>query len=436
MSANFEVVVVGAGPGGMAAAAIAAETGLRVCLLDDNRSPGGQIWRGLRSEESTKSPHGREYGRWAERLRRTNCEIWTGSQVIDHPAPKTLRLERDGEVYDLTYGRLVLATGARERFLPFPGWTLPGVTGAGGLQALVKAGLDVRGKRIVVAGTGPLLLAIAAGLKDAGATIVTICEQAPLSKLVRFGFTLAGLPAKIVEGLGYSKKLRGIPYRTGCWVTSADGPNRLTRVTITNGRSQWAHDCDWLACSFHLVPNLELPLLMGCAVSNSYVTVDRFQQSSVSGVACVGELTGIGGLEKALLEGEIAGWSAAGREDKACALSHRLKKLGKFARRLDEAFALRDELRGLCLPETIICRCEDVAHSTMQHCGSWREAKLHTRCGMGACQGRICGPQTEFLFGWRDRAVRPPVFPARLSTIAAVSDLGTAEANKVEHASQ
>jgi D-hydroxyproline dehydrogenase subunit alpha len=436
MTIQFDLAVVGAGPGGMAAATIAAEAGLRVCLLDDNRSPGGQIWRGLRSEESTKSPHGREYGRWAERLRRTNCEIWTGSQVIDHPAPKTLRLERDGEVYDLTYGRLVLATGARERFLPFPGWTLPGVTGAGGLQALVKAGLDVRGKRIVVAGTGPLVLAIAAGLKDAGATIVTICEQAPRSKLVKFGLILVGFPAKIIEGFGYARKLRGIPCRTGCWVKSADNSNQRARVTITDGRNEWAHDYDWLACGFHLVPNLELPLLLGCAVANGYVTVDGFQQSSVSGVACVGELTGIGGLEKALLEGEIAGWSAAGREDKACALSHRLKKLRKFARRLDEAFALRDELRSLCLPETVVCRCEDVVYSSMQQCSSWREAKLHTRCGMGACQGRICGPQTEFLFGWRDTAVRPPVFPARLSTIAAVSDLGTAEANKVEHASQ
>jgi NADPH-dependent 2,4-dienoyl-CoA reductase/sulfur reductase-like enzyme len=422
MISQFDLAVGGAGPGGIAAATIAAEAGLRVCLLDDNRTPGGQIWRGLRPEASTKSPHGGEYHRWSERLRRTKCEMWTGSQVIDHPAANTLRLQRDGAVCDLNYRHLVLATGARERFLPFPGWTLPGVAGAGGLQALVKAGLDVRGRRVVVAGSGPLLLAIAAGLKDAGATIVAIYDQAPLLNLVRFGFTLAAFPAKITEGFGYARKLRGISYRTGCWVRSADGSNRLTRITITNGQNQWAHDCDWLACGFHLVPNLELPLLLGCTVSNGYVAADSFQQSSVSNVACVGELTGIGGLDKALIEGEIAGCFAAGRKDKALSLFARRDKQRSFARRLDQAFALRNELRNLSSPQTIVCRCEDVDYSTLQHCSSWREAKLHTRCGMGPCQGRICGPQTEFLFAWKHAAVRPPIFPASLSSIAARSD--------------
>lgn len=422
MTIAFDVAVIGAGPGGIASATVAAEAGLRVCLLDDNRSPGGQIWRGLHPELSRTGPHGREFAIWNQRLRRTMCEIWTQSQVIDHPAPHTLRLERDGEVVDLSYRKLILATGARERFLPFRGWTLPGVTGAGGLQALVKAGLDVRGKSVVVAGTGPLLLAIAAGLRDSGAKIVAIYEQAPLSRLLRFGLTLTSHPGKIREGLGYATRLNGIRYRTDCWVKSAEGSTRLHSVTITDGERQWVDDCDWLACGFHLVPNLELPLLLGCAVSNGYVTVNEFQQSTVSDVACIGELTGIGGLEKALLEGQIAGWIAAGREDKARVPSPLLTKQRHFARRLDEAFALRDEIRNLCAPETIVCRCEDVGYSALQKCASFREAKLHTRCGMGACQGRICGPETEFLFGWRDAGVRPPILPAKLASIAAMID--------------
>lgn len=422
MTRAFDVAVVGGGPGGMAAATIAAEAGLSVCMLDDNRTPGGQIWRGLRPETTADSSHGREFAHWNERLRRTRCEIWTGSQVIDRPAPNVLRIERDGEVRGLTWGRLILATGARERFLPFPGWTLPGVTGVGGLQALVKAGLQVRGARVVVAGTGPLLLAIAAGLRDAGAKIIAIYEQAPLSKLFRFGFTLATHPAKISEGFGYARKLRGVTSRTGCWVKSAEGAGRLSRITVTDGRSKWTHDCDWLACGFHLVPNLELPLLFGCAVSNGFVTVNELQQSTVNDVACIGELTGIGGLEKALLEGQIAGWMAAGREDKARAFLPRLEKQRRFARRLSETFALRDELRDLSADETIVCRCEDVAYSALRACASWREAKLHARCGMGACQGRICGPQTEFLFGWRDHGVRPPILPAKLSSVAALPE--------------
>lgn len=406
----------------MAAATIAEEAGLSVCMVDDNRTPGGQIWRGLRAETTANNPHGREFAHWNERLRRTRCEIWTGSQVIDWPAPNVLKIERDGEVRDLTWRGLILATGARERFLPFPGWTLPGVTGVGGLQALVKAGLHVRGARVVVAGTGPLLLAIAAGLRDAGAKIIGVYEQAPLSKLVRFGFTLATHPAKISEGFGYARKLRGVTYRTGCWVKAADGAGRLSRITVTDGRRSWRHDCDWLSCGFHLVPNLELPLLFGCAISNGHVTVNEFQQSTVSDVACIGELTGIGGLEKALLEGQIAGWIAAGREDQARKLSPRVKQHRLFARRLSEAFALRDELRELSVDETIVCRCEDVVYSALRECASWREAKLHARCGMGACQGRICGPATEFLFGWRDRGVRPPILPAKLSSIAALPE--------------
>src|SRR6185369_10553151 len=125
-------------------------------------------------------------------------------------------------------------------------------------------------------------------------------------------------------------------YRTGCWVKCGEGSRRLERVTITNGRKEWMHECDWLACGFHLVPNLELPALMGCAMADGYVVVDEMQQSSVAGVACVGELTGIGGLEKALLEGEVAGWTAAGRVDKARSLAKPVRRMCKFARRLDE----------------------------------------------------------------------------------------------------
>ena len=430
MRTSVDVAVVGAGPGGIAAAAIAAEAGLGVCLLDDNRSPGGQIWRGLGPGTTKRNPHASEFAKWSTRLGRMNCEVWTGSQVIDLPGSNSLRLERDGELHDLSYRSLVLAIGARERFLAFPGWTLPGVTGAGGLQALVRAGLDARGKRVVVAGTGPLLLAIAAGLKDAGATIAAIYEQAPISKLAGFGVTLLGHFGKIVEGLGYARSLRGVAYRTGCWVKRGEGRERLERVIITDGREEWAHDSDFLACGFHLVPNLELPLLLGCAISESYVTVDEFQQSSVARVACVGEITGIGGLEKALLEGEVAGWFAAGREEKARALSPQMQKHRAFSRRLDRAFGLRDELRDLCAPETIVCRCEDVAYSTLKDCTSWRGAKLHARCGMGACQGRICGPQTEFLFGWRYGGVRPPAFPAKLASVAAIRR--TVEAQSTE----
>jgi D-hydroxyproline dehydrogenase subunit alpha len=419
---TFDLVVVGAGPGGMAAATIAAEAGMKVCLLDDNRSAGGQIWRGLRAEVAKQYPHGKEFLHWIHRLRKTNCEVRSGWQVTDHPGPSLLRVEHDAVFRDISYRKLILATGARERFLPFPGWTLPGVMGAGGLQALVKAGLGARGKRVLVAGSGPLLLAIAAGLADAGSTILAIYEQAPVSQLIRFGLSLAGHPEKLIEGMRYGRKLRHVPYRTGCWVTHVEGAERVERVVVTDGRNQWSHECDWLACGFHLVPNLELPRLLGCRIVDGHVSVDALAQSSVPGVACIGELTGVGGLEKALLEGQIAGFAAAGRESQARALTSRLRRMRTFAKRLDRAFRLRDELHSLAMPQTFVCRCEDVPHAELKECKSWREAKLHTRCGMGACQGRVCGAAAEFLFGWNDTGMRPPAFPSPVSAVAATID--------------
>ena len=419
MSASFDVVVVGAGPGGIAAAVVAAEAGRRVCLLGDNPTPGGQIWRGFRTETARKFPHGRDFSDWMARLQRTSCAVWQGWQAIDRPAPGLLRLERNGQGCDIELGALILATGARERFLPFPGWTLPGVMGAGGLQALVKGGLDPRGKRVVVAGSGPLLLAVAAGVASAGGSIEGIYEQAPLVRLAGFGLTLLGQPGKLAEGTRYRVKTLRAAYRTGSWVVRAEGRGRVESVTLTNGRKQWTQACDWLACGFHLAPNLELPRLLGCRIAGGRVAVDGLQQSSVQGVACVGELTGIGGMEKALLEGQIAGWAAAGCKAEARALTPRRQQMQRFAQRLDRAFALRPELRALTEAETVVCRCEDVTHAELEGRASWREAKLHTRCGMGPCQGRVCGGAAEFLYGWENTGARPPVYPATVSTLAA-----------------
>jgi NADPH-dependent 2,4-dienoyl-CoA reductase/sulfur reductase-like enzyme len=422
MTARFDVVVVGAGPAGIAAATIAAESGRRVCLLDDNAASGGQIWRGFRTETARSYTHGRSFLDWTQRLQRTDCEVWNGWQAIDAPSPGLLRLERDGETKDIAFARLILATGARERFLPFHGWTLPGVMGAGGLQALVKSGLDPTEKRVVLAGSGPLLLAVAAGLTKSGARIAGIYEQAESGPLAWFGLSLLGQPAKLAEGARYRMQTVYAPYRTGSWVVRAEGRGRVEQVIVTDGRKQWTVACDWLGCGFHLVPNLELPRLLNCRIHGGYVAVDSLQQSSVPHLACVGELTGIGGVEKALVEGQIAGWAAAGRDAEAHALARRRKKFEGFAMRMERAFALRPELRGLADDPTLVCRCEDVTHAALTQCHSWREAKLHTRCGMGACQGRICGTAAEFLYGWELLGVRPPVLPAKVSTMAAEAE--------------
>src|SRR4051812_37383394 len=170
---NAEVLIVGGGPAGIAAAVRAAESGKRVIILDDNPAEGGQIWRGQKTHVSDPQAAG-----WLRKLESNRPEILAGSRVVDgDPKQRTLRVETVAEAFDVRYEKLVLATGARELFLPFPGWTLPNVVGVGGLQALVKCGLPVAGKRIVVAGTGPLLLAVAAYLRKQGATVPAIAEQ-------------------------------------------------------------------------------------------------------------------------------------------------------------------------------------------------------------------------------------------------------------------
>jgi thioredoxin reductase len=377
-------------------------------------APGGQIWRG----GASKGKHSSEASSWLERLTASGVVLLCGKRVFHQPDTGVLMAEGVDDVYELNYRSLVLATGARERFLPFPGWTLPNVMGAGGLQAMLKSGLPIRGKRVVIAGTGPLLLAVASYLRNSGAEIPLICEQASWNKLVRFAAALIRYPGKIVQGFALRKEIAGIPLATSSWPLAAHGDQRLERVTISHaGKSETIH-CDYMACGFHLVPNTELPVLLGCRLRNGYVQVNDSQQTTVDKIFCAGEPTGIGGVDLALVAGQIAGLAATGKMNAARELFSKRAKFRQFARLLDETFCLRSELRNLPSPETLICRCEDVAYSRLREHTSWRAAKLHTRCGMGPCQGRICGPATQFLFKWVPDSVRPPVFPARVEDLA------------------
>lgn len=410
---RFDVLIVGSGPAGLSASWAAARAGKKVALVDDNPAPGGQIWRGDRSK--TRS-HGASRVR-LDRIERADVSLLFGHRVVAQPGPRALTAETMNGTVILQYDSLILTTGARERFLPFPGWTLPNVMGAGGLQALVKSGLPVEGRSVVVAGSGPLLLAVAVYLRQRGAKVTTIAEQVPAARVVRFGLGLIGSPSKLYQASQMKLALRGVPYRAGCWPTIARGDSRVETVTLTDGRRTWDEPCDYLACGFGLVPNVELARLLGCAVRNEGVVVDEWQRTSVEGVSCAGEATGIGGLEKSLVEGSIAGLAAAGDPRGARRLFSRRARAWKFAASLESAFALRAELRALAHPETIVCRCEDVTLSRILPWESARAAKLQTRCGMGPCQARICGPALEFLRGWPADSVRPPVFPARMESL-------------------
>jgi NADPH-dependent 2,4-dienoyl-CoA reductase/sulfur reductase-like enzyme len=312
---------------------------------------------------------------------------------------------------------LILATGARERFLPFPNWTLPNIFGAGGLQALVKSGLSVANKRVVVSGTGALLLVVAEYLKEQGAKVLLIAEQTSSAKLAKFGFGLWREPKKIAKAISLKSKLWGVKYLTDCYVKSAEGNGKLEAVNLIRKGKNWRLECEMLACGFHLVPNIELAQMLGCKIENGCVVVDEFQQTSIKNVFCAGESTGIGGVEKSLIEGKIAGFTAVGEFEKAQDFFMERLKTQRFADNLNKTFALREELKNLHDAETIVCRCEDVRFGDLKNYASFREAKLQTRCGMGSCQGRICGAATEFLFDWKNDSVRPPIFPVKLENL-------------------
>jgi NADPH-dependent 2,4-dienoyl-CoA reductase/sulfur reductase-like enzyme len=416
-----EVLVIGAGPAGIAAATAAAENGCSVVVLDDNQAAGGQIWRsGQKSSAAMRS--GSPKQKALDRFGRSGAQMLGGRTVFNADASGTVQAlyeSASGGIAEMfEFEKLILATGARERFLPFPGWTLPGVFGAGGLQAVVQGGFPVAGKRVVVAGTGPLLLAVAAHLKEAGARVTSVVEQAPIAKLFPFAASLWKTPGKLIQGAGYRARLWNSSYRTGCWVTEAiPGSNGhgLRAVRVTNGRRSWEEPCELLACGYHLVANTEIAQLLGCSFRGNFVEVDDSQRTSLPNVYCAGEPAGIAGLEAALVQGEIAGLACAGHTTSQ--FTKRAAHERAFGAGLEAAFALRAELRSLPHAETIVCRCEDVRFASLSGRTGWTDTKLQTRCGMGPCQGRICGPAVEYLFGWKPVSVRQPIFPVPLQAL-------------------
>ncbi len=428
-SLNTNILIVGGGPAGIAAAlAASSKSDASITLVDDNPSLGGQIWRAELGR--TKSP---DVAKLIAAIDAKKINIINNAQVFATSSDNSVLAETPAGTLELKYEKLIIATGARERFLPFPGWTLPGVFGAGGLQALVKGGLTVENKRIVVAGTGPLLLVVAEYLKSKGAKIVAIAEQTPAAKLSKFALGLWRYPSKVTQGVKLRAKLLGIPYLTDCWAerglpsprvngsTRGQGcprsAEKVESVTLTRKGKSWSVDCDYLAIGFHLVPNTELASLLGCNIKNGFVAVNDFQQTTIENVYCAGEPTGIGGVAASLIEGQIAGFAATGEMENSRSLFSQRDKSGRFADALSRTFTLRDELKALANDDTVVCRCEDVQFGRLTKFDNWREAKLQTRCGMGPCQGRVCGPAVEFLFDWRVDSVRSPIFPVKLENL-------------------
>lgn len=423
MKAHYEIVVVGAGPAGLAAARAAAGAGARVAILDDNPRAGGQIWR----QGPVFEPAAPLVESLAA-LRASSVELIAGARVVAALPGRELLVEQasaEASGAILGYDKLIVASGARELLLPFAGWTLPGVTGAGGLQALVKGGVPVRGERIVIAGSGPLLIAALATAREAGANVLAVVEQASARAVRGFALSLTATPSKLVQAARLTRGFIGVDYLTGGVLRAAHGSSRVEAATIEIEGRPRVIECDRIACGYGLVPNLTLPLALGCELRDGAVAVDARQRTSREAVFAAGESTGIGGMELARAEGALAGLAAAGVDEgdrRVAALMREREVWRGFAARVARTFALGDAARALPPDDTVLCRCEDVTLGAARGYADARDAKLQTRCGMGACQGRVCGAAGAALLGWQEAAIpRPPFSPVRMGTLAALA---------------
>ena len=419
------VVVVGAGPAGLAAAQAAAAAGLDVLLLDAAPQAGGQVWR---ARQGVAVPAVADA---LARLAQARVRVVAGTRVTMVLPQRTLRVDGPQGAQRVRWERLVLASGARERLLPLPGWTLPGVFGAGGLQALVKGGWPIRGRRVVVAGTGPLLLAAAATLRAEGASLAGLVEEADARALLRFAGTLARHPRKAAQAVALGVALRGVPTWRGWRLAAIEGDGRVERVVLAGkgGRTRVVA-CDAVAAGWGLVPQAELAQALGCALQERFgadaIRVDDAQRTSVAGVFAAGECTGVAGAEAARLQGAIAGAAAAAELGASPAdtapLRARLAREHAFAAAIGATFPVPRDWGDRLRDDTLVCRCEDVPWSALRGQPDLRAAKLATRCGMGHCQGRLCHDTLAAVMHWPRLPHRAPLAPAPLATLLAIPD--------------
>ncbi|MFG3497278.1 FAD-dependent oxidoreductase [Streptomyces sp. NPDC047928] len=429
-----DLAIVGAGPAGLAAAVTAAGLGLRVTLLDAGERPGGQFYRhpapGLRAARPEALHHG--WRRFATLLRRLDTprvthlpahHVWTVVRDADHW--RLHAVAGPDETPATVHARTVLlATGAYERQLPFPGWTLPGVVGAGGAQAMLKSGLVLPGRRVVVAGSGPLLLAVAGSLAAAGARVPAVVEAADYTAYARELPALLRNPGKLAEGALHGGGLLRHSTRllTRHAVTAAHGTTRVEAVTVRRLDRDWRPlpgtarrvPCDALAVGHGLVPQLELATGLGCATRRTpdgtpALALDPDQATSVPGVWAAGETGGVGGAELALTEGVIAATAIAhtlrGTPYRPTALARRRTRLRAFADAMAAAHRPGPGWTDWLDDTTEVCRCEEVTAGRVREAVTElgardaRTVKLLTRAGMGWCQGRVCGQAVACLAG-------------------------------------
>jgi len=446
MVEQVDVAIIGGGPAGQAAALQLDALGVSVAVLDEQPRPGGQILRQPPAAFAVRDWMAeRTYAPLRERLMRFEAASdigWLGGHSVLGLAPSAeggfrITYSSAAGVGRIDARRVLVAAGCQDLAVPLPGWTLPGVYAAGGLQAFLKSQRIVPDGRIVLAGTHPLQMLVAAQLADAGAKVETVLFAQPMARMAS---VMAGSPAVALRHfdalLSAAKAYRtlrrhGVPVHFDMPVERIIGDQRPEAV-VAGGRT---HACETVGLCFGFVPQSALPRMAGATMriaghAGGWAVVhDRWMQSSVPGLFIAGETGGVAGAPAALAAGEIAATgialdlglideASAERRSAASRAAH-MRHL-RFARLLDTVADPRAYFPAL-EQDTLICRCEDVAFgdiAPLLGTGSANAMKLASRCGMGACQGRNCEPSLLRLAGDSRDPGFTARFPARPVTIA------------------
>lgn len=461
MSEHTDLLIVGAGPAGMAAAATARRNGLSVRVVDEQPAPGGQIWRSIETVAATPRAArlGDSYLSGAERaaaFRACGTLYEAESQLWQIEPGFRAFVTCKGKARILTAQAIILATGAQERPVAFPGWTLPGVLTVGAAQILLKTADSVPAQPVWIAGCGPLPLLYMTQLLAAGGRIAGFLDTTPRG---RVGAALRHLPqglgrlGDLIKGLSWSLALRraGVPIIRHVAELRAEGEGRLQRLhyRTQDGRDGEA-PAEVLLVHEGVVPNIHAPLALGCAVTwhagqHCYVPVlDAWGESSQAGIFVAGDGAGIGGAEAAEPRGRLAALRVAarlGRLDASAAEAAAAPERGA----LSSALALRPFLDALYAPrpqlyappdETLVCRCEEVTAGELRARAiegrpGPNQLKAFTRAGMGPCQGRQCGyAMAHIVAAAQGRSVeevgfyrvRPPLKPVTLGELASLDE--------------
>ena len=438
-----DVVIVGAGPAGMACALALADAGIASTLLDDNAEAGGQIFRtgpgaGRLPDLPGTDPRG-EALRAALARRAGLISYRPGHQVVGlHAGPVVWAVDGQDNAQRFAPRALVLATGALEVVVPVPGWTLPGVYGLGGLQTLIKSSALVPLGPVVLGGAGPLLYLVAAQLATLGVEIAAVVDAAPWPNLRQLA-GMARRPELLARGVGFELALRrrGIGILRGHAVVEVvgdDGPREVVAAPVDD---TWHPHCDdvedlrrfparVVGLGHGIRPNVELSLLAGCEHDFDiqrggwHVRRDVELMTTVDGIYAAGDGAAVGGVDRALAEGRHAARAICRRLGKPVGTpAEDFTAFDAFRDAVADWSGLRPDIFHAANGDTTICRCEDVTHAELETALAHglalpRGLKMATRIGMGLCQGRTCAPALQHLTA---RATGQPLAEIALPTV-------------------